>query len=141
MIGIDADDGVEGLRRKRQRRGVRLDGQNLRVGQAHLGEEAPVVLRVAPQVRGIDRKAVFPGQKHARQPLAAAQVADQASLRDAVAGQQLLLELEGIGAHDLFHEFRRAVLFTQRVFHRSNLLDRCLLIFEISLNFCSLAAR
>ena len=141
VVGIGADNAVKELLFKGQVRGVRFDRNDLRVGQSHFPEEPAVFLRVAPQVRGVDRKAVFLCQKHAGQALPAAQVTDHAPGGYQMSGQQFFLQFQGIWPHDFRHDLRRGIFFTQWVFHTNHLFRLFLLILAISRNFFSFAAR
>ena len=101
VIRIGADHRVKEVFLKGQVGGVRLHGDDLPPVQPHSVEERPVLRRVAPQVGGVDGEPVLLRQEHAGQSLPAAQVAHHGVGRDLMVQQQLLLQLDGVRAHDL----------------------------------------
>ena len=117
VVGIGGDHRVKEFLFKGQVGGIGLHRNDLLIRQAHFAEKGAVLLRIAPQVGGIDGKAVFLGQKHRRQPLPAAQIAHHRSRGDAVIRQQFLLQLDGVGAHDLALQGRCIIRFAACIFH------------------------
>ena len=70
-------------------------------GQAQLVEERAVFFGLAPEVDGVGVEAVLAAQQGAGDAGAAAQVEHGGARLDHVVCQQLLAELERVGAHDL----------------------------------------
>ena len=101
VVGVDAHHGIEELRGEGQRRRVRLERDDLAVGEPEALEEAHVVARFAPEVGGIDGEAVLTCHEGARDARAAAQVEHDGACGYICSIEEFLGELQRVGSHDL----------------------------------------
>ena len=115
IVGIHTHYSIEKFLREGEREGIRFHCLQLLRLHSLGSEESVVFLRVAPQIGGIDLKAVFLRQEQGSESIAAAQITDPCPLFDQIPVHQFLCQLHRVWPHNHGHELVPAVFFASGV--------------------------